>query len=212
LPPPRAGEKGVEVAGLDMVYEALGMFYHGHNAKESPLSGVVTFILLAVLWVIFSGKLDLFHLSLGAVSCLLVTLCSGRLLFQERGKSFATRLGEIWRFTGFAFWLLLQIVLANFHVISLALSRRRMEQEFDPYIFSFTTVLRSDFAKFVLANSITLTPGTVTIRIEGDTFWVHAISRKAAGDLSGSESVGEMERRIACVFAQDNMCFLAERG
>ena len=55
--------------------------------------------------------------------------------------------------------------------------------------------LRSDFAKVVLANSITLTPGTVTMKVEENTVYVHAISRKAAESLDGS-----METRIARIF------------
>lgn len=176
------------------------------------MSGVATFILLAGLWVILSGKLDLFHLSLGALSCLLVTLCSSRLLFQAHRKKLGERLGEGWRFIGFAGWLLYQIVMANFHVIGLALSRHRMARELDPHIFQFKTILCSDFARFVLANSITLTPGTVTIRIEGDTFYVHAISRAAAGDLPEDHPVSEMEQRIASLLERDNQCFLAKQG
>jgi multicomponent Na+:H+ antiporter subunit E len=49
-----------------------------------------------------------------------------------------------------------------------------------------------------LANSITLTPGTITIRIEDDIFYVHAINRKAAEGLPG-----EMEDRLARVFERE---------
>ena len=65
------------------------------------------------------------------------------------------------------------------------------------------TSLKGDFAKFVLANSITLTPGTVTIRIYKDNFIIHAISKKAAGDLEGTKSMSEMERRVAWVFEKE---------
>lgn len=93
-----------------------------------------------------------------------------------------------------------QIILANFHVIKLALSPRSLERDIDPHIFTFKTGLKTPFAKFVLANSITLTPGTVTIRIHGDTFYVHAISQKAMGDLADDEQMSEMEKRVAWVF------------
>ena len=67
-----------------------------------------------------------------------------------------------------------------------------------PQIVCFKTVLRTDFARFVLANSITLTPGTVTVRIQDDTFYVHAITVHAAGDLAPGP--GAMERWVAWVF------------
>ncbi len=161
---------------------------------------IATFIILFGSWILFSGKFDLFHLSLGVVSCLIVAVISSDLLFNDRKKGFADRIGECIRFLGYSFWLFYQVLLANFHVIGLAISPTRMEKSLDPHIFTFTTSLKTDFAKFVLANSITLTPGTVTIRIDGTTFYVHAISREAAGDLVGDDSMSEMERRVAHVF------------
>ena len=69
-------------------------------------------------------------------------------------------------------------------------------KEVCPSIVKFRTPLKSDFEKFMLANSITLTPGTTTMRIVGDTFYVHAISKTTAAGLDG-----EMDRRIAYIFA-----------
>lgn len=164
-----------------------------------------TFMLLALAWLIFSGKFDAFHLVLGAISCLIVTRLSHGLMFLERDKGVAARCGEVLRFIPYCGWLLWQIVLANLHVVALAFSPRRCGQDLDPHILTFRTRLTSDFARFVLATSITLTPGTITIRIDGDTFHVHAISRHAAGDLPDSESMSEMERRVARVF-EGNAC------
>lgn len=161
---------------------------------------VITFILLFATWLIFSGKFDLFHLSLGAISSFIVAWISSDLLFQEREKSLGKRIGEAFRFINYILWLLYQIFLANLHVIGLALSPKKYDRELDPHIFTFNTILKTDFARFVLANSITLTPGTVTIRIENDTFYVHAISREAAGEFIEEGSVSEMEKRVAWVF------------
>lgn len=170
-----------------------------------------TFILLYIIWLLLSGKLDLFHLTLGAVSCAIVARLSADLLFLEKEKGLRKRLVEAVRFLGYFVWLLWQIVMANFHVIGLALSGRRMRDELAPHIFSFKTILRNDFSRFVLANSITLTPGTVTIRIHGDVLYVHAISRVAAGELADQESISEMERRIAMVFERENFCYLVDK-
>ncbi len=160
----------------------------------------LTFIILYIAWIFLSGKFDLFHLSLGLISCLIVATISNDLLFNERQKSLPSRFKEAFRFVAYSFWLLWQIVLANFHVIGLAISPRQLERELDPHIFTFKTRLTTDFAKFVLANSITLTPGTVTVRIVDDVFHVHAISVKAVGDFGEAESMSEMERKVAWVF------------
>ncbi len=170
-----------------------------------------TFILLYALWLLLSGKFDLFHLSLGALSCALVARLSADLLFLDKDKGLGKRLIEAGRFFSYFTWLLWQIVIANFHVIGLALSGRRMRSELAPHIFSFKTILRDDFSRFVLANSITLTPGTVTIRIHGDTIFVHAISKEAAGELADHESISEMERRVAMVFERENFCYLTDK-
>lgn len=165
--------------------------------------GFVTFLLMFVLWIILSGKFDLFHLSLGVISSAIVARMSADLLFQDRQTDFSTRIGRAWRFARYDIWLLGQIIAANLYVVKLALTTRRMEDVLDPYIFSFKSHLKTPFAQFVLANSITLTPGTVTIRIVDGIYTVHAITGQAAGDLEQAEnieSVNEMERRVAEVF------------
>lgn len=160
--------------------------------------GFVTFLLMFVLWIIMSGKFDLFHLSLGVISSTIVARISGDLFFQDRQIDFSTRIGQAWRFAQYAIWLMGQIISANLDVVKLALTPRKTEDVIDPHIFSFKSHLKTPFAQFVLANSITLTPGTVTIRIQEDTFYVHAITAQSAGDLA--DAPGEMERWVAWVF------------
>ncbi len=159
---------------------------------------IATFCILFGMWIVMSGKFDLFHLFLGVLSSALVAWLSHDLLFVDRDKKLIARLTEAGRFCRYALWLAREILVANFHVTALALSPRAM-QRIDPRLFTFRTRLKTDFARFVLANSITLTPGTVTIRVHGDLFYIHAITPKAAGDLT-SDAVSEMERRVARVF------------
>ena len=156
---------------------------------------IAIFLLLLVTWAVFSGKFDAFHLGLGALSSLIVTWLSQDLLFKDREKGLAGRLGEAVRFIGYVLWLLWQIVLANVHVFKLAMTKEG-EKEMSPRVVKFKTKLKSDFAKFVYANSITLTPGTITIQINGNEYLVHAISEAVEKDLL----TGEMERRVAAVF------------
>ena len=156
---------------------------------------IVIFLLLLVTWAVFSGKFDVFHLGLGALSSLIVTWLSQDLLFQDREKGLPARLSEATRFIGYAFWLLWEIVLANVHVFKLAMTKQG-EEEMSPRVVKLKTKLKSDFAKFVYANSITLTPGTITIQINGNEYLVHAISEMVEKDLKS----GEMERRVAAVF------------
>lgn len=153
------------------------------------------FFLLLVTWVAFSGKFDAFHLGLGALSSLIVTWLSQDLLFEDRKKDLGQRLGEAARFVSYVFWLLWQIVLANVHVFKLAMTSDGQE-EMSPRVVKFKTKLQTDFAKFVFANSITLTPGTITIQINGNEYLVHAISEAVEKDLLS----GDMEGRVAAIF------------
>jgi multicomponent Na+:H+ antiporter subunit E len=165
----------------------------GNQRRSGLLSRAAVFLVLALFWILLSGKLDAFHLTLGAVSCLLVSLVSHDLLFENirSGKKFAT----FFRFCAYVPWLMWQIVLANLHVAWLVLSPKGI----DPRVTRVKSKLKTDFAKVTFGNSITLTPGTITMDIEGDTFYVHSLSKKVADDLDG----GDMEQRVAHVFDEE---------
>ena len=155
------------------------------------------FSLLLITWIILSGIIDEFHVGLGILSCVLVTWLSSDLLFSDRSLSFYSRLKQASRVPLYLSWLLWQIVLANIHVLKISFSPRVREQ-IQPQLVRFRSGLKSDFEKYVLAQSITLTPGTVTLQIEGDVFLVHAISDVAAKGLMGS-----MADRVRHIFSED---------
>ena len=156
---------------------------------------IYTFFVMMGFWILLSGKFDLFHLTLGVISSALVSFLSADLFMYESKSS--NRLATGGRFLLYLPWLLYQILLSTLHVTFLAL-HPKMKDRIDPTIVTFKTKLKTDLAKVALANSITLTPGTITIRIEDQVFYVHAISRKAAAGLPG-----EMEERLAKVFERD---------
>ncbi|MEC7357290.1 MAG: Na+/H+ antiporter subunit E [Verrucomicrobiota bacterium] len=158
---------------------------------------ILIFSLLLITWVILSGLLDEFHIGLGILSCVLVTWLSSGLLFNDRSLSFHSRLRQAFRLLFYLSWLLWQIVLANIHVLRISFSPRVKEQ-IQPQLVRFRSGLKSDFEKYVLAQSITLTPGTVTLQIDDDVFLVHAISDVAAKGLMGS-----MADRVRHVFSVD---------
>ncbi len=158
---------------------------------------VITFGLLFLTWLVFSGLFDPFHLTLGVISSAMVTWVSSDLLFQNRTRGRSGLWREARLSVGYVVWLVREVTMANLHVLRLALHPKGM-REVKPRVVRFKTTLRTDFAKWVLANSITLTPGTVTIKIDGDEFHVHAISEKAA-----AEPEVAMQRRIKAIFEPD---------
>jgi len=158
---------------------------------------VLTFLIMLVLWIVLSGKFDFFHLSLGVISCALVSFFSSDLLFPNPSLSLGSLIGTWLRFVRYIPWLLYQILLANLHVMYLAFHPRMLEL-IDPQIIKFRTRLQSDLSRLTFANSITLTPGTITIFVSSDGYFrVHAIDAKSREGLPG-----EMADRIAKVFGE----------
>ncbi len=151
---------------------------------------------MAAIWVLLSGKFDAFHLSLGMISCLIVAYFSGDLLFESPQ---IMRLPGTWlRFIRYVPWLLYQIFLANLHVLYLTF-HPRMHDLINPKIINFKSKLYSDISLVTFANSITLTPGTITVYVSGDgEFHVHAIDDQSAQGLPG-----EMEARVAKAFGEE---------
>jgi multicomponent Na+:H+ antiporter subunit E len=106
-------------------------------------------------------------------------------------------LGMFFRWNCYIPWLLLEIMKANFHMIYITF-HPQMKEMIDPRIITFKTRFKSDIAIATLANSITLTPGTITITADTDgVFKVHAIDRVCAAALPGT-----MAEKVAWIFGE----------
>lgn len=171
------------------------------SGQVRPVKRIYSFLFvfptMMALWVVFSGRFDAFHLSLGVISCALVAFFSGDLFFPRPPHPRQTFI--LWlRFPLYVPWLMYQIVLANLHLLYLTF-HPRMRELIDPHVIHFRSSLSSELALLAFANSITLTPGTITVRCSQDgDFAVHAIDRASAEALPG-----EMERRVAHTFGED---------
>lgn len=155
---------------------------------------IATFLILLAFWVFISGQLDWWHLSWGVLSCAFVAVISHDLLF-EKGRS-KGRIKEAVRFLAYVPWLLYQIILANIYIAYLALHPKMLDL-IDPHLIKFKTRLKDDLARVTFANSITLTPGTITVLIKDGHFFVHAINKSVAKALPGN-----MERRIRRIYRE----------
>lgn len=176
--------------------------FTGAQKKKTEIQNIMaTFAILMVFWVVLSGKFDPFHLSLGGLCSLFVAVRFHDMLFAN------VRVGDmrtvVGRFIGYIPWLLRQIFMANIHVASLVL---RPKMPIEPRILTFKTKLETDISSVTLANSITLTPGTITVDIRENVFHVHALSRKVAEDLNA----GEMEDRVAHIFMEADHLYIQD--
>jgi len=148
-----------------------------------------TFAIMLSFWVILSGMFDAFHLTLGVICCLLIALFSGKMLFADLRVEVRAR--QIFGMLVYGPWLLWEIVLSSLQIAYIVLHPQMLDK-MDPQLIRFKTKLKSNFARVTFAQSITLTPGTITVSLQNDEMTVYALTQSAAASLPG-----EMERRIA---------------
>ena len=155
-------------------------------------------LLLFGLWVVLSGKLDAGHLVTGAATAVVISLATRRLLLLPPAIGFSVDhpLGDVpWhRFLFYVPWLAWEIVLAGLHVAYVVLHPKL---PVTPRLVRFRADLPHTLARLTLANSITLTPGTVTLDVEGDEFLVHALTEATARAVED----GTMQDRVTALFA-----------
>lgn len=159
------------------------------SVTERALRMLILGVLLAAAWLVWSGFFKPLLLSLGAFSCALVLYISHRMhLFDTEvyGLRFGLRLIRFWG------WLGIQIVRSSIEVTRLVLNPRA---PISPTVVEFEAGSSHPVDKATLGNSITLTPGTLTINIEGGRLTVHALTRRGAEQLLA----GEMNRRVSAL-------------
>jgi multicomponent Na+:H+ antiporter subunit E len=147
-------------------------------------------VFLALLWLLLSGHFsEPLLLALGAASVLLVVFIALR---KEVTDPEGHPIHMILRLLLYWPWLVKEIVVANVDVAKAIL---RSPMAIDPTVFTVRGTQKSELARVIYANSITLTPGTVTVDLEEDLLTVHALTK--AG-LEGVES-GQMNRRVTAL-------------
>lgn len=145
---------------------------------------------LFLIWVIFNGRIGWDVLLVGVVMCALVgVLLKHAVGYSIKGEIYTMRrIGAIARYV----WILMvEIVKANFAMIKLVLSPYARLQ--GQMIF-FTPELKHNHTRSVLANSITLTPGTITVQLRDGRYCVHTIRDEFVEDIEHSVLVEESAR------------------
>ena len=151
------------------------------------------FIGLLILWIIFNGKFTLEILIFGLILCGAVYAFSCRIM----GFSVKKDLRMIKRIPlacQYLVTLVSEILKANRQVLIYIMTP---QLQVEPQLVHFKTNLRSETARVILANSITLTPGTITVRIEDGDFWVHCLDKDLAEGMDHSVFVELLEKMEA---------------
>jgi len=151
------------------------------------------FILLNALWLILNGRITLEIFLFGiALSALIY-------LFMCRFMDFSIKKDvRLMRNVGYGiayiFVLLKEIFISNFRVMAIILFKRI---PISPALTEVRIELKTQMAKTILANSITLTPGTITVKVEGDVFTVHCLSAEMIDGIEDSRFVKLLRRMEA---------------
>lgn len=168
-------------------------------SKFSFFSITLSFISLMLFWIAMSGFLDAIHLTFGVLSVGGVLMLNYQLKKHRFYTDDMDNLDELrlFRAAYYFFWLIYQIIIAGFHVLGIIL---RPSMPIEPSIIKFRVDLPSSHAKMILGNSITLTPGTLTIDIEGDLFIVHSLDDASFESLKNDE----MPRQVLQLFDKED--------
>lgn len=165
------------------------------RSKFAMIPFLITFGFMFVTWIVLSGNFSGLLIGLGLFSSALIAFFFHDLLFP----SFTTgHIRIFFKFIAYIPWLVLEIIKANFHLLKIVFSPN-MKALIDPHIITFQTDLTADLSITTLANSITLTPGTITVTAARDgVFRVHAIDRPSADALPG-----QMLKKMTQIYGED---------
>lgn len=148
------------------------------------------YLLFFLLWVIFNGRITLEIVLFGLViAAVMYAFICKFMDFSVKKDIHIFR--QFFRILRYIFVLICEIVKANVATIKMITSSK---YEIEPVIVRFKTDLKTRTAKVVLANSITLTPGTITVSLDEDEFVVHCLDKDLGKGLDDSVFVHMLER------------------
>ena len=148
------------------------------------MKSFILFFILFSLWLLMSGHYNVLIVSLGIISCAFCVYVAkrGKLIDEEGLPIFFMP-----RLLNYLIWLFKEILKSNFSTAKVIINGK-----VEPEIFTVKTSQVTDVAKVTYANSITLTPGTVTTKIQKGVFEVHALN----SDFGNDVRTNEMDKKV----------------
>jgi multicomponent Na+:H+ antiporter subunit E len=148
---------------------------------------------LLLFWLLLSGHYTTLLISFGVASVALVLYIAHRMdVADHESVPLQLRLSAI----TYVPWLTLEVLKANVHVLRVILTPRLPIR---PTMGRYLGHEKTAVGRFIYANSITLTPGTITTGVYGNTMEIHALTKAA---MDGTEE-GEMDRRVCALEPSD---------
>ena len=148
------------------------------------MKSLILFLILLSLWLLMSGHYSILIITLGIISCAFCVYVAkrGNLIDDEGLPIFF-----IPRLSNYLIWLFKEILKSNLNTAKVIINGK-----VEPETFTVKASQVTDVAKVTYANSITLTPGTVTTKIQKDVFEVHALN----SDFGNDVRTNEMDKKV----------------
>lgn len=141
------------------------------------------YFVFLIIWIIFNEKFNLEILLFGLVisAAVFAFVCRFMDYSVKKELHFYKKLPGMMRYV---FVLVKEILMANLNVCHLILSE---EEEIDPALVQFQADMETPAGRAFYADAITLTPGTITVSLEGDTYVVHCLDESMAAGLADAK-------------------------
>lgn len=139
-------------------------------------------LLFFLAWVVFNGRLtlEIALFGIAVAGAVFAFVCR----FMDYSLKQELRFYRLFpAFVRYLYYLLKEIILANLTVTRLMLSRK---EELEPVLVHVRADLKSETARVILANSITLTPGTITVSLTDDKLLVHCLDKSLSEGMEDS--------------------------
>ncbi|PLX68358.1 MAG: hypothetical protein C0602_09260 [Denitrovibrio sp.] len=159
------------------------------------MSFIITFLSVLIFWILLSGEFSGLLLGFAVLYSLLVAYFTHD-LFVEKFRGYKIR--QFVKFLLYIPWLLWQIIIANVQIVRIVIDPK---MPIDPEMVYCKTSLKTDLGLTLLGNSITLTPGTVTVDIGDGEILVHGIGE----DHKLAIIDQEIEKKIIEIEGTDNV-------
>ena len=157
------------------------------------IKALLLFVFYFVIWLLLSGHYDPLLLTLGVLSCITCLYVTWKAKFiDEEGLP----LHLLIRLPIYTLWLFKEIIKANIDTAKIIIVNNP-----DPQNFRVKSSQKTEAGKVTYANSITLTPGTVTTVLDGDILEVHALSSDMADDVKS----GVMDKKVSWIEGNKNV-------
>lgn len=153
---------------------------------------IVLYLSLVALWLLIAPQFELSSLLLGMFISLIIVVFT-----REKSETKISHLGRIILAHVKFYWVLLvEIFKANIDVAKIVLSK---EMSIQPHYLNYQPNMKSAYAAVLLANAITLTPGTLSVHLDENGYVIHALTNSAAEGLVGSSLERVAKEIDACL-------------